>query len=174
PPIQRIPTLLAPKKNIPRAPFPPPPPPQKNPKPPPPAQILDFALGFGPPLHVCGSLMVNRLHRRIGFGAAVGGLIVGHALLEGFDAAGNVTHHVRDLVAASEPPQDYGADDQPMPDAQGTHEILRPPDAYAYSLIRGARGLGARGLYVPVEPETRRRDRQKQACEAMPSRRRQS
>src|SRR5262249_38057416 len=170
PPIQRIPTLLAPKKNIPRAPFPPPPPPQKNPKPPPPAQILDFPLGFGPPLHVCGSLMVNRLHRRIGFGAAVGGLIVGHALLEGFDAAGNVTHHVRDLVAASEHQQDYGADDQPMPDAQGTHEILRPPDAYAYSFLRGARGL----YMSRFEPETRRRDRQKQACEAMPSRRRQS
>src|SRR5690242_10139318 len=93
---------------------------------------LDFALGFGPPLDLRGCLMIDRL-LPVGF-RAVGGLVIRHAFLEGFNAARDIAHHIRNLVAASEHQQDDGADDQPVPDAQGTHKILRPPDPYAYLL----------------------------------------
>src|SRR5262245_27119385 len=92
------------------------------------APELDFALGFGPPFDLRGGLMIDRLYVRIRLRAA-GGLVIGHAFLEGFNSARDIAHHVRNLVAASEHQQDDGADDQPVPDAQGTHKILRPPGA---------------------------------------------
>jgi hypothetical protein len=81
--------------------------------------------------------MIDRFYRRIGF-RSLGGVVVGHALLEGFNATRDIAHHVGNLIAASKHQQDDGADDQPVPDAQGTHEILRPPGAYA-ALLRSRR-----------------------------------
>src|SRR5580704_16905697 len=48
---------------------------------------LDLALGLGAPLHVGGGLMIDGLERRVGFWR-FHRLILGHALLEGFDALG--------------------------------------------------------------------------------------
>src|SRR5580704_12592381 len=81
------------------------------------SRALDLALGFGAPLDIGGRLVVDGLYRRIGLGG-FGGILVGHAFLEGFDALGDVAHHVRNLAASAEHQQEYGADDQPMPDAQ--------------------------------------------------------
>src|SRR5271163_95263 len=89
------------------------------------SRALDLALGFGAPLDVGSRLMVDGLHRRVRLGSGFGAIVIGHALLEGFDALGDVAHHVRNLAAPAEHQQKDGADDQPMPDAQRTHEILQ-------------------------------------------------
>jgi hypothetical protein len=85
------------------------------------------SLGLGALLDVGARLMVDGLDRRFGFGRCRRSFVIGHALLEGFDAFGDIAHHVRNLAAAAEDQQKYGADDQPVPDAQRTHENLRPP-----------------------------------------------
>src|SRR5215468_8865830 len=53
------------------------------------APELDFALGFGPPFDLRGGLMIDRLYLRIRLRAA-GGLVIGHAFLEGFNSARDI------------------------------------------------------------------------------------
>src|SRR6478672_1233939 len=50
-------------------------------------------------------------------------LIVGHALLEAFEALGDVAHHRREPVAAEQQQQD-DREDQDMPNAETAHEKL--------------------------------------------------
>src|SRR5262249_15218039 len=73
-------------------------------------------------LHV-GRLMVDRLGG-VGLGG-VGGFLLRHAALEGFDALGDIAHHVRNLAPPAKDKQQDDADYQPVPDAQRAHEILR-------------------------------------------------
>src|SRR5580704_8688616 len=61
--------------------------------------------------------LAGRGDRRVGFGRGFRRLVLGHALLEGFDALGDVAHQVRNLAAAAEDQKQHGADDQPMPHA---------------------------------------------------------
>src|SRR5271166_5033243 len=84
----------------------------------------DLAFGLCAPLDLAGRLVVDRLHRRFGL-RGVGDFLVGHALLEGLNALGDIAHHVRNLAAPAEDQQQDGADDEPVPDAQRAHEILR-------------------------------------------------
>src|ERR1700722_1444200 len=85
-------------------------------------------LAFGALLYLSRRLMVDGFDRRVRlFG--VSGLLVRHAALEGLNALGDVTHHVRNLAAPAEDQQQDGADDQPVPDAQRAHE--NPPCAAA-------------------------------------------
>src|SRR5215212_6839724 len=69
-------------------------------------------------------LVLDRAHRigrgRRRRGRGGGRVFLAHALLEGFDALGDVAHHVRDL-AAPEQQQDDDAHDEPMPNAYATH-----------------------------------------------------
>src|SRR5262245_12820972 len=44
------------------------------------------------------------------------------ALFEGFDALGRVAHDLLDLPPTAERKQDDGQSDQPMPNAQATHD----------------------------------------------------
>src|SRR5208282_2408123 len=106
-----------------------------------------LAFGLGASFDVTGLQMIDRLHRRIGL-RRFGGPFIGirHALPEGFDALGDVAHHVRNLAAAAEHQQQDTADDQPMPDTKGTHETLRaqlrprPPWDREFSLKLGVEG----------------------------------
>src|SRR6478735_6875313 len=59
--------------------------------------------------------------RRLGLDR-LGRFLVGHALLEGLDALGDVAHQLGNL-AASEQQHDDDAHDDPMPDAYATHTI---------------------------------------------------
>src|SRR5580704_10347449 len=87
----------------------------KTPRPPrPPAACL---AGRGDRREGAASARPCSRTRRAGLGR-FHGLVLGHALLEGFDALGDVAHHVRNLAAAAEDQKQHGADDQPMPDAQ--------------------------------------------------------
>src|ERR1700691_3284075 len=79
--------------------------------------------GLGTRFHHVAGLMVEGLNGRIGVRRA--SLFLRHALLEGFDAFGDVAHHVRNLAAPAEYQEQHGADDQPMPDTQGAHTNLR-------------------------------------------------
>src|SRR5579883_3004600 len=90
------------------------------------ARALDLALGLRGLLDVAGTdgLVINRLDGRVGL--ALRGLVVRHAFLEGFDALGDVTHHLGDLAAPAKDQKQDRADDQPMPNAQRAHEFLRP------------------------------------------------
>src|SRR3546814_16716057 len=47
-------------------------------------------------------------------------LVLGHPLLEAFDALGDIPHHVGE-AALAEQQQDDDADDEPMPEAKTTH-----------------------------------------------------
>src|SRR6202041_3253342 len=73
--------------------------------------------GLGTRLHYVAGLMVEGLNGRVG-GRRVG-LFLGHTLLEGFDAFGDIAHHVRNFAAPAEYQEQHGADDQPMPDTEG-------------------------------------------------------
>src|SRR3954468_14779599 len=88
------------------------------------------------------ALMVDRadrLCRRHGRRGGRGGrILVAHALLEGFDALGDIAHHLGDL-AAPEQEHDDRADDDPVPDACATHG--GPPRCQA---TRRAPGLNSR------------------------------
>src|SRR3984893_9817714 len=107
-------------------------------------------LAFGALLYLSRRLMVDGFDRCVRlFG--VGGLLVRHAALEGLNALGDIAHHVRNLAAPAEDQQQDGADDQPVPDAQRAHEILR-----AQQRPRLPKGR-------EFKRETRRRKRQKQA-----------
>ena len=59
-----------------------------------------------------GLLVVDRLDRL----ARRGRLVLGHALLEGFDAFGEVAHQVGQLSAAAEQKHHHDDDDHPVPD----------------------------------------------------------
>src|SRR5262249_2692582 len=61
---------------------------------------------------------------RLAPGLSGRGVVVSHALLEGFDALGHVAHHFRNL-AASEQKQHNQDDNDPVPDTQTTHDF--PP-----------------------------------------------
>ena len=61
--------------------------------------------------------------------SSFGRIVVGHALLEGFDAFGDIAHHIRNLAAAAEDQKQYSYNHQPVPTGQRTHKILRPPYA---------------------------------------------
>src|SRR6202161_304758 len=89
--------------------------------------------GLGTRLHYVAGLMVEGLNRRIGGRRT--GLFLGHALLEGFDAFGDIAHHVRNLAAPAEYQEQHGADDQPMPDTQGAHTNLRVQRAPALAAL---------------------------------------
>src|SRR5258708_35604924 len=84
-------------------------------------------LGLGRRLN---GLTVDRL-RRVGAGRLrltvdLGALVFGHALLEGLDARGEVTHQLRDLAAPAEQQQEHDDHEQPMYPAQGTHVTFPP------------------------------------------------
>src|SRR5689334_13151558 len=50
-------------------------------------------------------------------------LVLGHALLEAFDALGNVAHNRGNLAAAAEHQERDGQKQQPMPNTQATHSL---------------------------------------------------
>src|SRR5580658_1715039 len=84
-------------------------------------RALDLAFGLARARRL---LMVDGPDRRVGLGSRLG-LVLGQALLEGLYALGDVPHHVGNLAAPAEHQKNDGADDEPMPDAQRAHEILR-------------------------------------------------
>src|SRR5215467_4973460 len=71
--------------------------------------------------------LAARAFQNLGRLVLLGGLIVlGHALLEAFDAFGHVAHDRRDLAAAAKHQQGHRQEQQPVPDAQATHIALAP------------------------------------------------
>src|SRR5215467_2462686 len=71
--------------------------------------------------------LAARAFQNLGRLVLLGGLIVlGHALLEAFDAFGHVAHDRRDLAAAAKHQQGHCQEQQPVPDAQATHIALAP------------------------------------------------
>ena len=83
--------------------------------------------------------MVFGIGRRIG----LGGLVVGHALLEGLDALRDVAHQLGNL-AAPEQQQDHGDHHDPVPDTQRTHRKSSAPTG-GTPPPRFGPNLGARG-----------------------------
>src|SRR5580704_4674422 len=113
--------------------------------------------GLGARLHHIAGLMVEGLNGRI---ARRVGLFLGHALLEGFDAFGDIAHHVRNLAAPAEYQKQHGADDQPMPDTQGAHTNLRARRAPALAaLFQFQPKLGVGGVKNKRNTASRRRPR---------------
>src|SRR5215831_7987472 len=104
--------------------------------------------------------MIQRLRR---FGLARldlrrGAVVFRHALLEGFDALGNIAHQLRDLATPKQ--QEHDADHQdPMPETHRTHGV-NPPHRRA--VVRGLASLFNR--------ETRPRALQKQGPESISGR----
>src|SRR5262245_6587280 len=78
-----------------------------------------------------GRLLLARLAARpfqnLGRLVLLGRLIVlGHALLEAFDALGHVAHDRGNLAAAAKHQQGHRQEQQPVPNAQATHIALAP------------------------------------------------
>src|ERR1043166_6902632 len=69
----------------------------------------------------CG--LLDRLHR-IGLGGLFGLFLFGQALLERFDALGEVAHDVGNLAAPAEQQQADRKQDDPMPNAQAAHAMI--------------------------------------------------
>src|SRR2546421_547999 len=94
---------------------------------PPPAQPIPT-----PALTCAGAILFLGLHALAFGGNGLGrrGLIVLilflQTLLEGFETLTKIAHHARYLTAAAEEQQDNGADDDPMPDTEGTHGSMTP------------------------------------------------
>src|SRR6202167_2357049 len=112
--------------------------------------------GLGTRFHHVAGLMVEGLNGRIGVRRV--GLFLRHALLEGFDAFGDIAHHVRNLAAPAEYQEQHGADDQPMPDTQGAHQNLRARLAPALAApFRFQPKLGVGGVKNKRNTASRRR-----------------
>src|SRR4051812_46054867 len=109
---------------------------------------FELALGLGVLLERIGRLRLGddlRIDRRV----CLGGFVVGHAFLEGFDALGNVAHQLGNL-AASEQQQDHGDHHDPVPYTQRTHR----------KTLRTERRTAA--LSVWPEPTSKGRQKQEQ------------
>ena len=63
----------------------------------------------------------SRLRGGVGAAGSAAGVVVGHALLEGFDALGDVAHDVGNLAFAAEQQQRHRSEQHPVPNAQTTH-----------------------------------------------------
>jgi len=85
--------------------------------------------------------MVDGLHRVGLRRLALGLVIVRHALLEGLDALGEVTHQVGNLAASTEQQQADGKDNDPVPNAHRTHVLILRGEGAARA-HRATRALG--------------------------------
>ena len=101
-------------------------------------RTLDLALGrsrLGVGLMIDG-LGVHRLR--------LGGVVVGHALLERLDALGDVAHQVGNL-AAPEQQQNHSNHHDPVPNTQATHRELLRNDRRNAAPLWSRPNLGVRG-----------------------------
>jgi len=63
-------------------------------------------------------LYLGLLDGRLALGSRFDLVVLGHLLLEGFDAFGDVPHQARNLVTTAKNQKYDGADDHPVPNAK--------------------------------------------------------